>query len=179
MTGVAKWINVSHNMVCLVFGECKERGIPPHCLEATEEQRMLTDFGKQTVGEKKVGTITEHIAKLDELYRITKVPPFWERVSDTKKYLWLGSIGKLIKIRGSFGTLKLSDGTQRFVPFDCMDLITVFIPPINADISPINDEELMKKMVLKPRSTLKIIKGLVKMNRDFRLRAFLDKGILV
>lgn len=199
MTGVALWVDVGHNMVCIQFGGCKERGIPPECLEYAGEQAMIIDCAnvpaadpgegmrimyEQLAREKAAeearekSMVSGQPAKINQLYRIVKTPPYWERISAKQAYPSLGHIGRLIKIRGSFGTLRLSDGVQRFVPFNCMELVTVRIPPLAETPMDLSDEALIEKMKLKPRSTLKIIKGLAHMNKDYRLRAFLDKGVI-
>lgn len=204
MTGVAVWVNSSHNAACIRFGSCKERVIPPYCLEEAENKATIIDCSKlpmadvdgirlfyKNLGRESVGKVVEaeqkklkegqksmvvqDVAKMftqiGQLYRITKVPPYWIKISATKQYPSLGAVGRLIKIGDCHGTLLLSDKTQRFVPYDCMEHVTFRIPPIA-------DKELIAKIISKPLSTLKIIKGLAKMNKDYRLRAFLDKGVI-
>jgi hypothetical protein len=205
MTGEALWVNVAHNMVCVQFGGCKERGIPPQCLEEAEDKAMIIDcanlpptypgegirllyeqMGREQAAEEakrnakvsQTGMVTQETAKLGQIYRITKVPPYWVKISSTRQYPSIGMIGRLMKVSDGFGTLRLSDGTQRFVPFDCMEMVTIRIPPLADTVVNLSDEALIAKMVLKPLSTLKIIKGLAKMNKDRRLVAFLDKGII-
>lgn len=222
MEGVAIWIDVGHNMVCVRFGECKERGIPPYCLEPLVKEPIVIECGNEPLGlqpgdgvrlyyerlgrekaleqekleremnerlgkekaaeqeklEREKNIVTEHTAKLGQLYRITKVPDYWQKISAKQQYPSLGQIGRLMNINRHFGTLKLVDGVQRFVSFDCMELVTIRVPPLAETVVNLSDEELIKKMVLKPRSTLKIIKGLAHMNKDYRLRAFLNRGII-
>ena len=197
MIGVAQWVDVAHDLACINFGDCKQRAIPPHCLEKVEDQTMITDcdkaptvdsgeglrlwyqnLAKQKAEEEQKDMVTQETAKLGQLYRIVKVPPFWSKIGNDKQYPALGAIGKLINIRKEFGTLKLSNGTQRFAPFDCMEIVIIRVPPVAGEVINLSDEELIVKMVQKPLSTLKIIKGLAKMNKDRRLRAFLDKGVI-
>lgn len=197
MTGVALWVDVSHNMACIQFGGCKERGIPPYCLEEAEDQKTndnslnvganpgdgirlwYENQAKEKAAEEaeKQSMVTEQTAKLGRLYRIVKVPQYWQKISGKKQYPSLGGIGRLMNIHDHFGVLRLSDGMQRFVPFDCMEPVTIRIPPLQDAVINISDDELIKKMVEKPLSTLKIIRGLAHMNKDYRLRQFLDRGV--
>ena len=200
MEGVALWSDAGHKLVGLEF-KAGIRGVPPDCLEEVEGQQMIIDctklppaepgdglrllyenFAREKAAEeeKKKNMVTPEIVKMHQPYRIVKTPPFWQKVSDSKtqKYPALGDIGKLINVRNNFGTLRMSNGTQRFVPFDCMELVTIRVPELRETPMDLSDEALIEKMKLKPKSTLKIIKGLAKMNKDYRLRAFLDRGVI-
>ena len=198
--GIAKWSSpVGGVLMC--FGHCKERIVPVECLEEVNDETpemnnqsdkaidpnhgLLTFYGnlglnsretKSIVSENKESVVLENI-KLNELYRIVKTPSFWSRIIDAREYPFLGQIGRLVKIHKRAGTLKLGDGTQRFVPFSCMEAVKILIPP--APVIDLSDDKLIDVILANPVGCLKIIKGLAKMNKEPRLIAFVQRGILV
>jgi hypothetical protein len=199
LIGVCKWVNSGSALIS--FGECKERLIPVDCLEDVEGNTqmdnqsndmwkdagngLLTFYGNlglKKENENKVkGSINADNVKLDELYRIIKVPDFWKDADENGDYPSLNQIGRLIRLhqsKGAYhaGTLKLGDGTQRFVPFECMEAVKIHVlPPPVIDLA---DDKLIDVIILNPRGALKIVKGLAKMNKDPRAVAFVQRGML-
>jgi hypothetical protein len=204
MVGVCKWI--VGNDVCMVFGECKERAVPPSCLELEEspiqmnEKPSLDDHStndnlilfyanqaneqakerereieQAKEREREYANSTPKNIKLDNLYRIARIPPFW--ITTGVAYPSLGQIGRCIKIGPKSVTLKMNGGGQRFVPFTCLEAINVIIPP--APVINLSDDKLIDSILANPLGCLRIVKGLTKMNKDPRLIAFVQRGILI
>ena len=201
MVGVCKWVNI-HNGAFLCFGECKERLVPVDCLEAVDMpiqisnqssdkqkdagQGLLTYYGnlglKKEKEDKMEGSVSAENVKIDGLYRIIRIPDFWKSAAENGEYPSLNQIGRLIQLHQSggtysAGTLKLGDGTHRFVPFTCMEAVKILVPP--APVMDLADDKLLDSIMLNPRGALKIIKGLAKMNKDPRAVAFVQRGVLI
>jgi len=197
MVGVCKWSN-AYNGVLMSFGGCKERLIPHDCLEAveetptiqTDEQSPIMDeygtdalilfYKNQAEKEKKENNsvIPENV-KLDGLYRIVRIPPWWTENAVSVPYPSLGQIGRLIKTTTNHVTLKMGDGKQRFVPFTCLEAVNVIIPPSpSLPVMDLSDDKLIDAIIANPVGCLKIVRGLAKMNKDPRAVAFVQRGML-
>lgn len=203
MVGVCKWSN-AHNGVLMAFGECKERLIPHNCLEAVEEiptqmsERppfdekstndalilFYTNLGNEQKAKESKVSLDASTAKVGNLYRIIKVPPFWNQSTHTGEYPSLQQIGRLVKVHRNAAVLIMSHNCQRFVPFDCMEEVEIRIPPapvpnVKPPVIDLTDDKLIDAIIANPRGALRIVKGLAKMNKDIRLITFVQRGILV
>jgi hypothetical protein len=201
MIGVCKWVN--RGDVLMSFSDCKERIIPVDCLESVEgntivenkqtdsfvdaNKGLLTFYGNSPLQENKedeMNNRTTEVAgvKMGSLYRIVKIPDFWKEGADNGEYPDLGAVGRLISIHRSrdgynAGTLKLSGGTQRYVPFACMEEVKILIPP--PPVMDLADDKLLDAILVNPGGALKLMKGLARMNKDPRAVAFVQRGMLI
>lgn len=144
------------------FENSVERIVPINCLEEIQKEVKLNASN----------------VKIGNLYRIKEAPSFW--AESPELYAELGRIGILIKVTptGDKGIIKISNNqgsnNQRLVPLSHLEEVSVIIPPI--PVVDLSDEILISKILENPKGFLKIIKGLVKMNKEPRLKLFLERG---
>lgn len=162
--GVARWVNAGHG-VGLLIDNCIDRIVPPECLI-----EWLTETKKEK--EKTMG-LTAAEVKVGSLYKVIQIPKFWEKVA-AGNYPVLDKVGKLVDIKGEGGLLLFGiTEEQHFVPFSCLEKYCSNPTP------EVPDDLLIDRMLENPEGVLKIVKGLAKMNKDMRLRAFVERGTLV
>lgn len=162
--GVVRWVSAGHG-VSLLFDKCVDRIIPPECLiewptEKTKEKEKPVE-------------LTADKAKIGSLYKVIQVPKFWEKIT-AGNYPVLDKVGKLVDIKGDGGLLLFGmTEEQHFIPFSCLENYCA------NPTSEVPDNLLIDRMLENPEGVLKIVKGLAKMNKDTRLRAFVERGTLI
>ena len=143
--------------------------------EDAKEKEKLIEQARQR--EKEYEDLTPKSIKLDNLYRIARVPHWWTENSASMPYPSLGAIGRCTKINPKSVLLKMGNGQQRYVPFSSLEQVNIIVPP--PPVMDLADDKLIDIILANPRGCLKILKGLAKMNKDPRAVTFVQRGMLL
>lgn len=155
--------HVSINAVGLIFDGTIYRSIQPHCLEEAEEEMPVKEI-------KTNKTLNSENVEIDAKYKVIEVPAFWKENVSNHDYPALNKIGKIKRKMGNGCLMYFSSPIdQHWLPYDCIEKVPVV---------EIEDDYLIKRMRINPHGVLKLVKGLVKMNKDVHLLNFLEQGII-
>lgn len=156
--GTAQWFYPDEDKaaVNLYFGNNIERTLPCDCLERVDEPESNMPLN---IGNVKIG----------ESYKVVGIPSFWKDATHPE----LGNIGKVKAVRAGGCLLYFNNEqtNQRFITYDCLESAKQDQPTLNDDI-------LVVRILDNPWGALRIVKGLAKMSRDIKLRAFIEKGMI-
>lgn len=166
VVGECIWYNKESRSANIRFSNNTERLIPADCLTPVE-----------TVEENKLNNLN---LRIGGTYRITTAPTFWSKCPEL--FCELGRVGTLIKLTPNsrdpdvVAVLQIGNH-QRCVPVSNLTEVKL-LPAPTAPVD-LADHVLIDKILDNPRGFLKIIKGLAKMNKEPRLKAFLERGLVV